>query len=478
MGKLIKKIGVVIVALCLLSAQIIDLGLMIYFKDHFMWGTFINDTDVSCLTVEEAKEVLEHKQEGYELTIIERKGKREVIKGEAFGFCYKVNEDMNAFKKELWAGGWPFMRLIAHKFQVTFRQQYDLEALKHCINELECSDEEKMEAPEDAYIGFNNEVYEVLEGREGTLLDEVCLEKGIIAAVEKEDSTIELESLGCYKEAEVGVNSALLISTVHTLQDYVEQEITYDFGDQQEKIDGKMIRTWLLLQDAEGNKEELPEYITTKNIENRKVVINEEAVRAYIEELGERYDTVRKTRQFKTTDGRVVEVPAGDYGWKMDREEESSKLLELLNSKGCNETRQPIYKQVAYCRNSNDIGDSYVEVDLTHQHLWFYKEGRLVTEGDIVSGMGCNAHATPAGVFSIDYKQTKAILRGPGYACPVSYWMPFYDGMGIHDATWRGRFGGTIYMYDGSHGCLNASLSLAAAIYEEMEKGIPVVCYH
>lgn len=478
MGKIIKKIGVVVVAICLLSVQLIDLGFMIYFKDHFMWGTVINETDVSCLTAEEAKEMLEQAEDGYELTIIERKGKSEVIKGEAFGFCYKVNEDINAFKKEQWASGWPFMKLLAHRFQVTFRQQYDIEALKHCISELECNDEKKMEAPEDAYVGFNDELYEVIEGQEGTFLDKACVEEGIIEAVEKEDSTIELEALGCYKEADIGADSALLISTAHTLQDYMGQEITYDFGDQQEKIDGRLIRTWLLLQDAEGNEERLPEYITTKDIENKKIVIDEEAVVAYVEELGEKYDTVRKTRQFKTSDGRKVEVPAGDYGWKMDRQEESSSLLELLNSKRGNEIRQPIYKQEAYCRNSNDIGDSYVEVDLTRQHLWFYKEGRLVTEGDIVSGMGCNAHATPAGVFSIDYKQTKAILRGPGYACPVSYWMPFYDGMGIHDATWRGRFGGTIYMYDGSHGCLNASLNLAAAIYAEMEKGMPVVCYH
>ena len=57
--------------------------------------------------------------------------------------------------------------------------------------------------------------------------------------------------------------------------------------------------------------------------------------------------------------------------------------------------------------------------------------------------------------------------------------MPFYGGVGIHDAdSWRGSsYGGTIYQTSGSHGCINTPTANAAVIYENIEIGTPIVCY-
>ena len=56
--------------------------------------------------------------------------------------------------------------------------------------------------------------------------------------------------------------------------------------------------------------------------------------------------------------------------------------------------------------------------------------------------------------------------------------MPFYGGVGIHDAdSWRSVYGGTIYQYGGSHGCINTPSAQAAVIYENIDVGTPVVCY-
>ena len=68
-------------------------------------------------------------------------------------------------------------------------------------------------------------------------------------------------------------------------------------------------------------------------------------------------------------------------------------------------------------------------------------------------------------------------LKGADYESPVTYWMPFNGGIGLHDATWRSRFGGSIYYYSGSHGCVNLPYSAAADIYSIVEAGMPVVCY-
>ena len=56
--------------------------------------------------------------------------------------------------------------------------------------------------------------------------------------------------------------------------------------------------------------------------------------------------------------------------------------------------------------------------------------------------------------------------------------MPFNGGIGLHDANWRSKFGGTIYQNSGSHGCVNLPPDKAAALYDLVYTGIPVICYN
>jgi len=55
--------------------------------------------------------------------------------------------------------------------------------------------------------------------------------------------------------------------------------------------------------------------------------------------------------------------------------------------------------------------------------------------------------------------------------------MHFYGGCGLHDASWRSDFGGSIYKTDGSHGCVNLPASFAAALYDKAATGIPVIVF-
>lgn len=81
-------------------------------------------------------------------------------------------------------------------------------------------------------------------------------------------------------------------------------------------------------------------------------------------------------------------------------------------------------------------------------------------------------------VSAIQYKTRNAVLKGANYRTPVSYWMPFYGNYGIHDANWRGKFGGDIYLLNGSHGCVNTPPAAMKVVYENMESGTPVVLYY
>ena len=95
----------------------------------------------------------------------------------------------------------------------------------------------------------------------------------------------------------------------------------------------------------------------------------------------------------------------------------------------------------------------------------------------MIADSPCVTGTADIGIFPVTYTQKDATLKGPGYASFVHYWMPFNGGEGLHDATWRGSFGGTIYKYSGSHGCVNMPPSSAAQLYEMIEPGTPVLIY-
>ena len=93
-------------------------------------------------------------------------------------------------------------------------------------------------------------------------------------------------------------------------------------------------------------------------------------------------------------------------------------------------------------------------------------------------------YPTPSGIYSLTYKEKDRILRGKKkpdgtyeYESHVDYWMPFNGGIGLHDASWRSKFGGTLYQGNGSHGCVNTPWDQAGIIFDNIEIGTPVVVY-
>ena len=153
--------------------------------------------------------------------------------------------------------------------------------------------------------------------------------------------------------------------------------------------------------------------------------------------------------------------------------DELIKYIEAGESK----TIESVYSYKALIRDEDDIGNSYIEIDLNNQMVYVYIDGELKIETPTVTGNVTKGHATPTGVDPVNYKQRNAVLRGPGYASPVKYWMPFNGGIGLHDADWRTSFGGDIYKTNGSHGCINLPPSIAGQVYDLVYPGMPVVVY-
>jgi lipoprotein-anchoring transpeptidase ErfK/SrfK/predicted nucleic-acid-binding protein len=206
-------------------------------------------------------------------------------------------------------------------------------------------------------------------------------------------------------------------------------------------------------------------------------VVDEEAVLEYVKSLAGKYNTAYKAKEFETSYGQTITISNGFYGWKINNDEEVAQILDDLAG-GTSVTREPVYSQTANSHSDKDWGNSYVEINLTAQHLYMYKDGKLVIESDFVSGSVAGNHNTHTGAFAVTYKTLNAVLRGPDYETPVTYWMPFNGDEGMHDATWRSKFGGNIYKTNGSHGCINLPKSVAKTIYENIEKGYPVFVYN
>jgi hypothetical protein len=196
--------------------------------------------------------------------------------------------------------------------------------------------------------------------------------------------------------------------------------------------------------------------------------------------IGQKYNTIYYNRSFTTSLGTTIEFSESEnnYGYLVDEEGEYQQLLADIRANTKTE-REPVYAYTGIDRSGTDDMRTYVEVSISAQHAWFYKEHTLIIEGDVVTGCVAKKTETQTGIYPIAYKESPATLipSNETNGTPVTYWMPFFDGQGLHDATWRQTFGGQIYQANGSHGCVNMPLYLAETIFNEAPTGTPVVLY-
>ncbi len=123
-----------------------------------------------------------------------------------------------------------------------------------------------------------------------------------------------------------------------------------------------------------------------------------------------------------------------------------------------------------------ELGGTYVEVDIKNQWMTYYVNGEVLVETDVVTGADWG-YPTPEGLYAVETMERKCWLSGPDYNVFVEYWVGFWGGYGIHDASWRTIFGGEKFLRDGSHGCVNTPGEKMQIIYENVDKGVPVIVH-
>lgn len=217
--------------------------------------------------------------------------------------------------------------------------------------------------------------------------------------------------------------------------------------------------------------DDLATFITADK--NLVIKIDETAVEEYVNKMSYRNGGT-ESRGFITSHGTTISQVVDYYKAILDQDSMCRDLIYCLNNKISGSRTAPFLTSGI---TDMPYGGHYVEIDLNNQCLWLYKNGKLVIQSPLVSGKVSNRNWTPAGVFSIYYKETSTYLVGPTWRSYVDYWMAFNGGIGLHDANWRSQFGGNIYMYDGSHGCINLPPKNAGVIYKNVSVGTKVIVY-
>lgn len=439
-----------------------------YYMDRFYNGTWINGVNFSNKTVQEASDALKEYKSSFTLRIVESNGDQEVIRGEDIGYA-EAFDGVADIKQEQGMWNWLNSFMDVNFYTVEGTIAYDEDQLQEAIGQLDCVTGKGAIKSTDAYVEFTDEGVKIVPEVQGTVVDGTRLFEVVKNALSEGDRRVYLDTQDCYIAPKITTQSREIREIMAPVEKITNTTITYTFGDDTEVLDANTTKSWIY-KDEEG-----------------QITVNGEKAQEFVQSLADKYDTRGNSREFQTSYGSTVTIPAGgNYGWKIDVEKETEALMELLKN-GQSETREPVYSSTAWRRGGNEIGDTYIEISLTNQRMWFYKNGQLIVDTNIVTGNVLDGHYTPAGAYKILNKQMHQTLRGTNtdgskYESPVTYWLPFIgNSYGIHDASWRGdsqgNYGGSVYRGNGSHGCVNTPYSWVAKIYNNVDIGTPVIIY-
>lgn len=454
--------GGVLAVICLIYVAI-----SVYFMSHFFVNTKINGKNFSGKTASDVEKYLQTNIKDYKLTILENEGRQDVISGSEIGLEYRAGTETEKLLKDQNGFAWPKAFFTENSRKVSVNVLYNEESLNQRISQLSCLQTEQTPA-ENAKPEFDGNQYVIKPEVYGNAVDKERLTEQVKVHITEFKPQLDMVETKCYAKPKYVEDSKEVQEACDAMNKYVNASITYPMNEPV-VVDKALISQWLQV-DGE-----------------MKVSLNTEAMKQWFTAFGDEYDTQGTTRTFTTPVGKSATVTGGTYGWSID---EDTELVNLQNSilNGEVVTREPAYYAggTAAAHSGQDWGNTYAEVDMSAQHMWYIQNGQVVLETDVVTGEPIPSKITPEGVYSLMWKQPNSVLVGdinpdtgePAYRTKVKYWMQVTSsGVGFHDAIWQTAFGGTLYQIPGtgSHGCINMPLDQAGALFNMIEPGTPVI---
>lgn len=441
-----KKILIIILSFIAVIVTFLGIAFFVLDKNYetkFLPETKINNIDVSNLTADEVDDIINNQYVNAYSLIVKNRTKDFQIYGKDISLKSNYKSEDLLKKQTLFDAFKDKNYTIKNNISINNDELIDLLNKKLFQNSAE---------PKNAEIHKTENGFEITPEDNGSSLNkDITIEK-ITNAILNGEKEIDLEN--DYKNAEITKENEELKSRVNKLNNIAKKKI--------------------FLRVYNGDVDEIGFNIFGQFIDEN-LNVDKEKIKKYVDELKNKYDTANKKRVFTTVSGSNLEL-SGPYGYTINQNKEIEELTKNVLDEN-NTERELIYSQKGNF-NGTEFGNKYVEVDLGNQIVYLVKNGEVTYQSNCVSGNLRKGRRTPEGIYSITYKQKNAILKGQDYASPVKFWMPFNKGIGLHDASWRNKFGGVIYKNNGSHGCINLPVDSAKVFFDNVETGTPVICYY
>lgn len=463
MKKWFKVIAVFLLMIVVLPG-LIYLGLAIYYQESFMYGTWINGIYCTGKTITEAAEELEQSFSYEELKVF-TPYQEEVLPIEELEPSFDFVSALEEYRKRQNPYEW-YLNLLKGKEKKEFfpKISFSQHRLEEWIKSTRGYQENLKLKPDKLVICWTDQGY-VLKEEKALILNTQEAEQIIKEAIIQGKQEVVLEEESCYFYRDETLEMQKMRELFEKIEQHQSFRLTYVLKEEEKKLQPKDLGAWLLTDS----------YQIPQLDQQGKLMIEKEKIAEFVQQMAKEYDTWGNYK-FTTHNGKEISISKGNYGTQINQKKEIAFLTEWLKNP-VETVRTPVYlKDVTY-KDKNKIDETYIEIDMNLQKMFYFSQGEKVLETDVVTGWTKRGMGTPEMVCFIQRKSRNAVLKGPGYRSFVNYWMPVYGGIGIHDASWRDEFGGQIYMKSGSHGCINTPLERMADLFEMVEVGTPVVIH-
>ncbi|MBQ3295642.1 MAG: L,D-transpeptidase [Erysipelotrichaceae bacterium] len=421
-----KKRVIIILAIILAVLSVYLFG-MVFFSSHFLPRTMINGTDVSLKNSASANELLKDLKP--EITIIQktsdgnnRHEQKLSLKDISSDITYDVSENIKDQNIVLW-----FTSLFNQKelepSKVNGRA--DANKINDLVDTLYCLQEENIVKPVNAHYELKDDELVLVRSSDGSYIKESAAVKTVrdyINQLFAKTDSLTLDLTGLYEKAEILDDDPSLDGKKAYLEKVLNKKVELNIYDETIELDKKEVSSLFDFIDSEPivNEDRLSDFVLKLAIENdgSSSYINKPELKTNLENC----------------------------------------LLSVVDEKVDVTTLsgQPIRR---------------VEVKINEQTLYYYEDDVLTLKSPIVSGNKELTDETPHGKFEVRRKVTDTQLRGRDYIEHVDYWVGFDETGGIyglHDAQWRDEFGGDIWTYDPSRGCVNMPLDKIGILFERL----------
>lgn len=427
-----------------------------YFSNRFLPSTVINGEDCSNKKVSEVTEIMRKRIEGYNLSIVNNGITVDELYGNdinlEFGDMDKVLQDICKHQKKVsWLKGVVFS---SEPINTGEGLKYDTNVLNQFINSTLVLGMESTTKSVDAKLTYKDGKYIITPAVYGNEINKLAVENTIRGAVNSLNASIDINKADCFIKPRLTEDNEVLIDSCKKANKLIKNKIELNVTDDLFEIPVDIKKDWLTV-DEEGT-----------------LIFDKTAFAKYEDRVDKSYSSNEEVREFKTFHGDTVKVTGGDYGTAINRTKFEADVEEAMlgghNSK----------VKVKFAVTNKEIGDSYIEVDLSNQMLCMYVKGEQKLCTPVITGKDDDDHRTPEGVYRLKSKTNNGSVAENGENKSVKYWMSINGVIGICDASWKDMFGGDSYKKDGSEGSIYMLEDDAKIVYENCFANMPIVCYN